>query len=94
MIHHTGKDPTLESKLGKTAGIVLRLVEPVSGRGHHLYTDNFYTSPALYSELGRRGCEACGTLNLNRRGAPPEAKSTLNKGESHFVAMENMSIVQ
>ena len=93
--YYTGKDNTLECELGATAGIVLRLVEPVSGRGHYLYTDNFYTSPALYGELRHRGFEACGTLCLNRRGVPPEAKSALNKGENRTVPVDNnMSIVQ
>ena len=81
--------------MGTTAGIVLRLIEPVSGRGHHLYTDNLYTSPALYSELHRLGFEACGTLRLNRRGVPPEAKSALSKGESRTIPVDdNMAVVQ
>ena len=74
---------------------MLRLVHPISGRGHHLYTDNFYTSPALYSELQRLGFEACGTLRLNRRGVPPEAKSALSKGESRTIPVEDtMKVVQ
>ena len=54
----------------------------------HLYTDNFFTSPELYSELHSRGFEACGTLRLNRHGVPPEAKDNLQKGERRAVSVD------
>ena len=78
-----------------TAGVVLRLAEPIRGLGHHLYTDNLYTSPELYTELHHRGFEACGTLRLTRRGVPPEAKVTLKKGEKRAVTVDdNLAVVQ
>lgn len=78
-----------------TASVVLRLIEPICGLGHHLYVDNLYTSPTLFSELHIRGFEACGTLRVNRRGVPPEAKSGLKKGEKRVVSVDdNMAIVQ
>ena len=88
-----GKDDTLASDMGMTAGVVLHLVEPIRGLGHHLYTDNYYTSPALYAELRRHGFEACGTLRLNRRGVPPEAKATLRKGERRAVVVDDYTAV-
>ena len=88
-----GKDDTLASDMGMTAGVVLHLAEPIRGLGHHLYTDNYYTSPALYAELRRRGFEACGTLRLNRRGVPPEAKATLRKGERRAVVVDDYTAV-
>ena len=75
----TGKDDSLDSELGMTSAVVLRLVEPLQGRGHHL----------LFSELRERGFEACGTLWLNRRGVPPEVKVPMSKGEN-----DGMKIVQ
>ena len=78
-----------------TAAVVLRLVEPISGLGHHIYMDNFYTSPALFSWLRSLGIGACGSLRLIRRGVPPEAKSRLEKGERCLVPVdEGMSVVQ
>ena len=56
--------------------------------------DNLYTSPLLFSELHRLGFEACGTLRVNRRGVPPEAKSPLPKGERRVIQLEGMNIVQ
>ena len=78
--HTLGKDDSITSDLGMTAGVVLRLVEPICGLGHHLYTDNLYTSPRLYAELRLRGFEACGTLRLNRRDVPPRGKGDPEKG--------------
>lgn len=78
-----------------TAAVVLRLLEPICGRGHHVYTDNLYTSPKLFAELRFRGFGACGTLRLNRRGIPPEAKRSLEKGERRVIVIEDsMSVVQ
>lgn len=78
-----------------TSAVVLHLVEPISGRGHRLYTDNLYTSPGLFSELSLQGFGACGTLRLNRRGVPPEAKTSLKKGEKRVIAIdETTNVVQ
>ena len=89
------KDDSLESELGVTTGVVLRLLELICGRAHHLYTHNLYTSAALFAELHARGFEAGGTLRLNRRGVLLEAKSTLQKGESRAVTVNNqMAVVQ
>ena len=79
----SGKDDSLNrGDLGMTAAVVLRLVEPICGLGHHMYMDNLYTSPALFRELRFRGLEICCTLQLrlNRRGIPLEAKGKLEKG--------------
>ena len=78
-----------------TSGVVLRLVEPICGRGHHLYTDNLYTSPALFTELRLLGIGACGTLRMNRRGIPPEANASLKKGEKRAIPLDGtMNVVQ
>lgn len=78
-----------------TAAVVLHLVESISGRGHHIYMDNLYTSPALFSRLRSLGFGACGTLRLNRRGVPSEAKARLEKGKSRLVPVdEGMKVIQ
>lgn len=38
--------------------------------GHHLYVDNYYTSPALFSALRDAGTGACGTVKANRKNMP------------------------
>ncbi|CAI7992357.1 PiggyBac transposable element-derived protein 4, partial [Geodia barretti] len=87
-ILYTGKDDSLGDPLGMTAAVVLRLVEPISGLGHHIYMDNFYTSPALFLRLRSLGFGACRTLRLTRRGVPAEAKMRLEKGERRLVPVD------
>lgn len=38
--------------------------------GHHLYMDNYYTSPELLEELHFRDTYACGTVRKGRKGLP------------------------
>ena len=67
----------------------MSLVEGLEGKGHHIYTDNYYTGPALFRELRERGFGACGTVRVNRKGMPPEMKATLPKGEVCAVPLED-----
>ena len=64
-----------------THAVVMKLVDPIKGRGHHVYMDNFYTAPRLFSDLRDNGFGACGTLRLNRRGLPAAIKESVKKGE-------------
>ena len=61
---------------------MLKLLEGLEGRGHHVYTDNYYTSPTLCKDLRRLGFGACGTVRVNRCGMPEEMKAGLKKGET------------
>ena len=85
-----GKDDSLDtSSIGVTHAIVLKLLEGLEDRGHHVYTDNYYSSPALFGDLRRLGFGACGTVRLNRRGLPKEVKATLKKGEMVSKQMDS-----
>ena len=48
------------------------LVESYKGKGHHLYVDNFYSNPVLFTSLWNADIGACGTLRCNRIGTPQE----------------------
>ena len=55
-IIYTGKDIVFQTAFisgdtNKTAAIVLSLVEPLLEKGHTLWMDNFYKSPALAQRL-------------------------------------------
>jgi hypothetical protein len=85
---YTGKDTTLESQLIspqtlKTSAIVLKLLEPLVGKGFTLWMDNFYNSPDLALELKLKHATDCvGTLRINRKNVPKEIKEKkLKKGE-------------
>lgn len=65
-------DPNERTPLKKTGAVVVRLTREYQGKGHHLYVDNFYSSPYLFLFLKARELYATGTVNPNRAGYPRE----------------------
>ena len=39
-------------------------------KGHHVYMDNYYSSPDLFFELHNKECFTCGTCRKNRKNLP------------------------
>ena len=70
----------------------MALVEKLKGRGHHVYTDNFYSSPALFAELKEHGFGACGTVQINRKGMLAELKVNLPRGDMCTVAIDECMV--
>ena len=66
----------LDPECTKTTKIVLGLLESTNllDQGHHIYMDNYYTSPELFSELFYRQTYTCGTVQQNRKGVPTTVK--------------------
>ncbi|KAI8427970.1 hypothetical protein MSG28_002284 [Choristoneura fumiferana] len=50
--------------------LVLTLVQGLENKGHTLWMDNFYNSPALARKLKSLGFDCVGTLRTNRRFVP------------------------
>ena len=78
----------LDPECTKTTRIVLGLLESseLLDKGHHVYMDNYYTSPELFSELYYRETYACGTVRTNRKGIPITVKNAkLKPLESIFL---------
>ena len=69
--------PKSEDRQGERLGsfVVKRLLNNLTGKGHHLYMDRFYSSPSLFTELIDLGTGACGTVNPNAKRMPLEFKS-------------------
>ncbi|CAC5378840.1 unnamed protein product [Mytilus coruscus] len=45
----------------------------VTGQGYHVYMDNYFTSPTLFTDLFQHyNTGACGTVRLNRRELPKD----------------------
>ena len=83
------QDPTA----GKTTQLVFRLLETCDllGKGYHLYTDNWYTSPQLLEELHFVDTYGCGTVRANRIGMPKAfTVAKLKKGEMMFRRSDNL----
>ena len=57
----------------------------VLDKGHHLYFDNYYTSPELANELLMRATQSCGTSRM-RKGLPVvmKEKRKMQNGESLY----------
>ena len=74
---YIGKEDDTTAK-GLVHRVVLSFITGLEGKGYHIYMDNFYTSPALFTDLKRKDFEACGT---NCRGLSNSFKmTTLEKG--------------
>lgn len=85
---YTGKDESVPaSDLGLAHRVVLDLLDDdrLKSKGYRVFTDNFYSSPALFRDLLKDGFEACGTVRSNRKGIPEEVKTArLKKGKTQF----------
>ncbi|MCG8620648.1 MAG: transposase, partial [Proteobacteria bacterium] len=69
-------------------------MEGLEGRGHHMYTDNYCSSPAIFGDLQCLGFGACGTVRKNRRGLPDETmKAKLKKGEVASKQIDSSMLV-
>lgn len=66
---YAGKNDRETGVIGKTGKIVLDLVADLHYRNHHLYVDNFYTSPIIFLLLRARRIFAAGKARP-RKGYP------------------------
>jgi hypothetical protein len=83
----------------KTTKVVLGLLGRCGllDNGHHVYLDNYYTSPELFSELYLLNTYACGTLRKNRIGTPEALKRPtlkLKPSECIFRRKDNLLAVK
>lgn len=88
---YAGKDDREAGNIGKTGKIVMDLVADLYNTNHHLYVDNFYTSPILFLLLRTRGILAAGTARP-RKGYPHEQlkRAVLRKrGEVAWLTAKN-----
>ncbi|XP_046398242.1 piggyBac transposable element-derived protein 4-like [Ischnura elegans] len=75
--------------LGKSGDIVSTLMHTYLDKGHTLYVDNWYSSPALFCWLHDRATNACGTVRRSRRDMP-RMEEKLKKGELRFRSSEKL----
>ena len=69
---YCGKGSSPEKNLGTR--VVKTFTEPLKGKFHHVYFDNFFTSEQLMTELEEDGVYACGTARKDRKGFPEQLK--------------------
>ena len=79
-----GKEKDGSVEKGLAHRVVMELVSPLSNMGYRVYTDNYYSSPTLFSDLKDNGFDACGTIRKDRKGLSETFKSTsLAKGNKN-----------
>ena len=80
------------SEMPATERIPSVLMEPFLGKGDVLYTDNFYTSPALASHFLKNKTHLYRTIRLNHRNYSKEITSVnLQKLQTVFYKLTNGS---
>ncbi|XP_035731247.1 uncharacterized protein LOC118445666 [Vespa mandarinia] len=79
--------------IGKSGAIVQTLMKPYLGKGHTLFVDNRYTSPALFNLLHNNRTNACGTVRQRRSGIP-KTNERLKKGEATFRSSNNLLFIK
>ncbi|KAB7505741.1 PiggyBac transposable element-derived protein 4 [Armadillidium nasatum] len=78
---YTGKMEE-ENGFSKTETIVVNMMKDFLEKYHHLYTDNFYTTPKLYRYLKEHKTSATGTVRSNRQGMPKDFRTLkIEKGQ-------------
>jgi hypothetical protein len=69
---------------GATFDTVMRMTRGYEDKGHVLYIDNWFTSPAVLDAMKQKGICCCGSVRRNRRGMPviPDAEvRALGRGQ-------------
>ena len=79
---YTGADTLVDadpsySHLPQLARIVLHLLSPYLDKGHHVYTDRYYTSLPLADTLASHSTAFTGTTMRNRQGLPDAIRKPL-----------------
>ena len=68
--------------------VLMDLVRPIANKGHHIYCDSFFSSPALFKQLVESGTYACGTVKSNRKGMPLSLRTTKLKTQGEIVQLQ------
>ena len=88
LILNIGKDSDSSVEKGLAHNVMMTLVSGLEGKGYCVYTDNFYTSPSLFTDLHHNGFDACGTVRLDRKGITETfKKKVVSKPYRKFLAL-------
>ena len=91
---YTGKsDQTSSSEGGLGERVVKKLCERLHGKNHHVYMDNYFSTPKLFTDMERACIYCCGTVRVNRKGLPVELKNKrLLRNQGDFVIFQKGSL--
>ena len=82
---------TLDPKYTPTTKTVVGLLQSCNlvGKGHHVYLDNYYSSPELFSELHYLETFCCGTVCSLRKNLPIAVTKVKLKNKGDCVLRRN-----
>jgi hypothetical protein len=91
---YSGKSVERQGPLGEH--VIWSMTRGLSMKFHHVYFDNFFTSPSIVERLLKDGIYCTGTLRTNRRGVPAEIirDIKMDRGDVRFLAKNSISIVR
>ena len=71
--------------------VVMNMAHPFLNKNHHLFFDNFFSSPILLDHLLDQQTYACSTVRCTRKDLPPCAKNKLRRpGETIVRQRSNL----
>lgn len=88
---YTGKGSRTEKDAGLGESIVLNLTSHLQEKNHHVYCDNFFSSPKLFDELLQRKLYACGTIRQNQKGFPEDLRGKGKNNEKRMGLVERLA---
>ena len=90
---YKGKSDTGQEH-GLAYRVVMDLMDGYTNNNHHLYVDNFYTSPKLLLDLEAKSTFCCGTVRIDHGQFSQQFKTAkLQHGESILLKNGNMATV-
>ena len=72
--------------------VVMKMIQPYMNKNHHVYFDNFFSSPVPLEHLELQQTYACSTVWYNRKGLPACASNKLTR-PGQLVQAEKGNIV-
>ena len=90
---YTGSKDGRQPEQGLGARVVKDLTDKLKGKKHHIYMDNFFSSPELFDDLQKDKNYCTGTARLNRRGMPEALKTARlkNRGDMQVMQRGNLT---
>ena len=89
---YLGKQPGRVLTNGLGHHVVMELMRPFLNKNHHVYFDNFFSSPKLLEGLQNEGTYACSTVRACRVGLPPSSCRKLKK-EGDMICEQKGNLV-
>lgn len=89
---YLGKQPGRVFANGLGYSVVMELMAPFLNKNHHVYFDNFFSSPKLLEDLQNEGTYACSTVRAGRTGLPPSSRRKL-KREGEMICEQKGNLV-